>query len=311
MSVCKTSNGGTTWPIKKNLGTGGYGYTSCRDIAVAPSNPSIVYAGGDEDSYIKIFRSADSGNSWSDATGNLSSLHSANDRIYAIWITPNDPNTLLVGSTEGAFKTTDAGANWSPTLLNHSTSAFAYFQATDTLYAATESQGVYSTEDRGTSWQQLNDGLGCRRTLCADLDKENGLLYIGTDGGSVWRLNVGFPGLLRIDLNDDGLVDLTDFIIFASRWKDTCSEPGFCQGCDFDTNGSVNAVDLFYLTDNWLLCQVDLNLDGAVNFTDLAIFAHSWRQMCSEPDWCLDCDFDHSGSVDYADLLKFVNLWLW
>lgn len=55
----------------------------------------------------------------------------------------------------------------------------------------------------------------------------------------------------------------------------------------------------------------DLDLDGAVNFTDYVIFANHWMyQNCATSNWCDGTDFDQSGSVDVADLATFAEYWL-
>jgi hypothetical protein len=173
----------------------GHYRSSCRDIAVAPSNSSIVYAVGQIDDYAKIWRSEDAGNSWIDITENLESMHTRYDLIYAIWVAPENPYNLIVGTSNGVYRTMlkrdPRICDWNPTPLTFSTRAFAYDHAKGTLYAATEREGVYYTNDRGLSWGQLNDGLESLETLCIGLDSENDLLFIGTDGGSVWRLNLG------------------------------------------------------------------------------------------------------------------------
>jgi len=208
MAVCKTTDGGRTWGTRINLGNEGNSWTSCRDIAVAPSNPSIVYAGGQVDDYVKIWRSDDAGNSWVDITENLDSFHSRYDLVYAIWVAPDDLYALVVGTSNGVYRTTLRGrdpkiSDWSLTPLTHSTRAFAYDQAKGILYAATESQGVYYSEDRGSSWLELNDGLDYLKTLCIGLDSENDILFIGTDGGSVWRLDLGETSLSDVHLNSE------------------------------------------------------------------------------------------------------------
>ena len=208
MSVYKTTDGGRTWGTRRNLGNEGDYWTSCRDIAVAPSNPSIVYAVGQVDDYVKIWRSDNAGNSWADITENLDSFHSRYDLVYAIWVAPDDPYALVVGTSKGVYLTTPRGRDpkirdWTLTPLAHSTRAFAYDQAKGILYAATESQGVYYTEDHGSSWLELNDGLGYLKTLCIALDSENDILYIGTDGGSVWRLDLGETSLSDVDLDSE------------------------------------------------------------------------------------------------------------
>ncbi|MCJ7777428.1 MAG: dockerin type I domain-containing protein, partial [Sedimentisphaerales bacterium] len=60
-----------------------------------------------------------------------------------------------------------------------------------------------------------------------------------------------------------------------------------------------------------VMCRVDLDLDGAVNFTDYAIFANHWMdETCCDPNWCEGTDFDKSGSVDMLDLATFARYWL-
>ena len=47
-----------------------------------------------------------------------------------------------------------------------------------------------------------------------------------------------------MDLNNDGILNFSDFAIFACYWmNNTCSEPDWCEGSDFDKNGRVDFVD--------------------------------------------------------------------
>lgn len=251
MSICKTTNAGAAWGERRQLGSGGDYYTSCWDIAVAPSDSAIVYAGGQENGYVKVLRSPDAGNTWIDITEGLASMHSRYDIVYALWISPYDPNTILASTSKGVFANTfiRQGRNltrtWIPTPLEYATRAFAYYPAKETVYAATQDQGVYFTADGGSSWQELNDGLEILTTLSIGLDSENGWLFVGTDGGAVWRLNV-------IELNNDGVVDFGDLAIFANKWMDTCSGTDWCQGCDLNSSGKVDFKDLLNLANHWL-----------------------------------------------------------
>jgi len=232
MSVLKSTNGGISWPTRRTIGQGGYG-TSCQSIAVAPSDSAIIYAGGQIERYPKVFRSNDAGNTWSDITDNLVPMHRQGDAVNAIWVSPYNQEMLLVGTPEGVFQRTVVGrgqsSTWVPTTIEIPTVAFAYDQAEGTVYAATV-QGVYSTNDAGTTWQQVNDGLGCLEILCIDFEPENRLLYVGTDGGSVWRLALGpssSPGQEFFVVVDD-FEDYTDFEpdrIF-DIWMDGWDIPG-------------------------------------------------------------------------------------
>jgi hypothetical protein len=236
MAVIKTTNGGISWPNRSFPGTGDYG-TSCDAIAVAPSDSAIVYAGGQVGRYPKIFCSTDAGNTWSDITDNLITMHSRGDVVSAIWVSPYNHETLLVGTSEGVFQRTVVGrglsSTWIPTTIEYPTVDFTYDPADDTVYAAT-TQGVYSTNDAGSTWQQLNEGLECLDILCIDFEPENRLLYVGTDGGSVWRLALGpsdSPGQEYFVVVDD-FEDYTDFPpdrIF-DIWMD---------GWDIPANGAI------------------------------------------------------------------------
>jgi len=170
MAVIKTTNGGISWPNRSFPGTGDYG-TSCDAIAVAPSDSTIVYAGGKVGQYPKVFRSTDAGNTWSDITDNLVTMHSQGDTVSAIWVSPYDHETLLVGTPEGVFQRTVVGrgisSTWIPTAIEYSTVDFIYDPAEGTVYAATI-RGVFSTNDAGSTWQEINDGLACLDILCID-----------------------------------------------------------------------------------------------------------------------------------------------
>jgi len=56
----------------------------------------------------------------------------------------------------------------------------------------------------------------------------------------------------------------------------------------------------------------DFSDNGIVNFGDFAILAYYWQEyVCEEPDWCEGCDFDRSERVDFVDLRRFGENWLW
>lgn len=56
-----------------------------------------------------------------------------------------------------------------------------------------------------------------------------------------------------MDLNQDCLVDLADFALFASQWlRYDCVTPDWCEGADFDMSGDVAMEDLAELVTLWL-----------------------------------------------------------
>lgn len=192
MAVIKSTNAGASWPISSFPGTGGYG-TYCEAVAIAPSNPAIVYAGGQVDYQPKVFRSANGGTTWEDVTSNLVAMLPRYGAVNAIWVSPYNPAAVLVGSYGGVFRWTSYGrgqnSTWNPTTITYPTQDFAYDEPRGCVYAATN-RGVFQTDDEGVTWQPVNDGLGHLDSLCLDIDPRGRLLYAGTNGGSVWRLSL-------------------------------------------------------------------------------------------------------------------------
>lgn len=182
-NLWKTTNNGTTWkPIFEKESSFAIG-----DVAVAPSNPDVVWVGTGEvlmarSSYAGtgVFKSTDAGETWTNM-GLQDSHH-----IAQVVIHPHDPDTVWVAAighlyTEneerGVFRTTDGGETWERVLyVDDRTGAIELVidpGDPDTLYAAMwersrkawghdthgPGSGVYKSTDGGASWQQLGDGL--------------------------------------------------------------------------------------------------------------------------------------------------------
>ena len=60
----------------------------------------------------------------------------------------------------------------------------------------------------------------------------------------------------------------------------------------------------------YTLPNPNINSDHIVNFIDFSIFAGQWANSCIVPDWCNGADLNHSGTVDFNDLLIMVENWL-
>ena len=205
MCIIRSDDGGRRWRTRYKLPSeSGQQTASCKDIAVAPSNPMIIYAGGVEapdwsEQYGKVFRSADAGESWADITNNLDSLHAIEDsapysyyskywHLYTLLVHPTDSETVFVGTDRGIFRTTDGGATWNSTGFLESIQTFAFDQSAEIVYAGTAYSGVYYSRDGGQTWQAINQGLDCLKPRCMDIDPANGYLFIGTQGGGAWRI---------------------------------------------------------------------------------------------------------------------------
>src|SRR2546425_2080127 len=160
-------------------------------LAVAPSNPSIIYA---RTSDRGVFKSTDGGASWN-ATGGLKDVF-----VWTLAVDPSNPDTLFAGThSNGVLKSTDGGASWSTTgLTNIPVSALAIAPSNSTtLYAVIGGYyaGLYKSTDGGASWNWSAAGLTnvLFGSLVFDPQNENTVyaasesgVFKSTDGGATW-----------------------------------------------------------------------------------------------------------------------------
>ena len=118
------------------------------DLAVPkvdPKNPDVVYT-----TSTVTWRSADGGKSWTGIRG-----APGGDDYQNIWINPNNPDTILLVSDQGAIVTVNGGVTWS-SWYNQPTAQF-YHVITDNqypyrVYGGQQESGSVGTASRG------NDG---------------------------------------------------------------------------------------------------------------------------------------------------------
>jgi photosystem II stability/assembly factor-like uncharacterized protein len=210
--VWKTTNGGRVWkPIFDDARVASIGA-----LALAPSNPDIVYVGtGEETVGNGVYKSIDAGKSWTNI-GLRDGRY-----ISQIIVDPKNPDIVLVsardyfraGPERGIFKTTDGGKTWNRVFFkDDKTSVVEMAAAPDDpkiIYAATynlqvdpdfrralgsESQ-IQKSTDEGATWQQLS-GTGLPQTGRGTI----GLAVAPTTGGKRVYAIIN-SGLFR---SDDG-----------------------------------------------------------------------------------------------------------
>jgi photosystem II stability/assembly factor-like uncharacterized protein len=172
--VWKTTDGGTTW---KNVSDGHFETGSVGALAVAPSDPNVVYAGMGE-APIRgvttshgdgVYRTTDAGRTWTHLG------LEGTEHISMVAVHPSDPDRAWVAAQ---------GSAWQPT----------------------EERGVYRTKDGGATWERVlfvSDSAGASdlsmdatnpRVLYAafwDHDREPWLVRSGGPGSGIWKTTDG------------------------------------------------------------------------------------------------------------------------
>jgi photosystem II stability/assembly factor-like uncharacterized protein len=183
----KTEDNGTSWAPVFDQAT-----SLCMGaVAVAPSNPDIVWVGTGEGNILRsvsigdgVYRSTDGGKTW-DHMGLKDTRH-----ISRIVIHPKNPDIVYIAALghawgqnadRGVFKTTDGGKTWEKALyIDDTTGATdlamdpnepdilyvcAYTFRRDPFSGSTPrteygtNAGIYKTTDAGKNWTHLKNGL--------------------------------------------------------------------------------------------------------------------------------------------------------
>jgi photosystem II stability/assembly factor-like uncharacterized protein len=183
--VFKTADGGDTWAPVSDRHFGG----TIGAIAVAESNPDIVYVGGGEfpirgntSHGDGVYKTTDGGRTWA-YMGLVETRHISKIRIH-----PKNPDIAYVAALgpvfgaspdRGIYKTTDGGRSWSKILFRNDTTG-----AIDLSMDASNPEVLYAGlwHAYRKPWQLVSGGAGSG-------------LFKSTDGGRSWKEITRNPGL--------------------------------------------------------------------------------------------------------------------
>lgn len=180
----RSTNGGVTWaPTFEKYGT-----VSIGDVAIAPSNPDVVWLGTGEHNNQRsahwgdgVYKSTDGGVTWANM-GINQIFHTGRIAIH-----PKDPDTVYVaamggmftpGGDKGVYKTTDGGKTWAVVLKGaNETTGFIDIaidpKNPNIVFAAAMDRirrpwnyidygpgaGIFRSTDGGKSWKKLDNGI--------------------------------------------------------------------------------------------------------------------------------------------------------
>jgi len=179
----KTTNNGTTWQAVFDK----EGVSTIGDVAIAPSDPSVVWVGTGEPNNRQssswgdgAYKSLDAGKTWQKM--GLAAVH----HIGRIVIHPKNPDVVYVAALghlwgpnpeRGVYKTADGGKTWTQVLKISEDVGVSDIamdpESPDTLYAAAyqrrrvpygfngggSGSAIYKTTDGGATWKRLVKGL--------------------------------------------------------------------------------------------------------------------------------------------------------
>lgn len=220
--------GATAWQYVET----GYPSLAVSSIVIDSLNPDIMYIGTGENygyqySYngldirvtrgmygIGILKTTNGGVSW---TKSLDWSYNSRRGVWKVLFNPLNRNILYAATSEGVWKTNDAGASWQQ-ILNYQMVMDIEINPVDTsvLYISignlnndipNANLGIYKTTNSGANWIKLSGGLPAAWTgkttidiykrnpgrivasVANDLSSQG--IYVSTNAGSSWTLQTG------------------------------------------------------------------------------------------------------------------------
>jgi len=202
----KTTDGGKTWTsIKQGI----IEDSDVFSIVVDPKQSNVVYLSACSG----IYKSEDGGDKFTGGVGvnKAQGIPSTARRTLVLTQDPNHLDTVFAGTTEGLYRSFDAGKYWMKTTGADAIVNDVYVDPENSKHVllATDRRGVLASDDGGDSFVPSNSGFSARQitaftgdaqhpaTVYAGVvnDKESGGVFVSHTGGLSWKqLSNGLDG---------------------------------------------------------------------------------------------------------------------
>jgi len=273
--VFKTTDGGNTWvPMTDKYFGGTIGY-----IAVAPSNPDIVYVGGGEfpvrgnvSHGDGMWKTTDGGKTWA-FLGLADTRHISRVRVH-----PTNPDLVYVGAQghvwgpnaeRGVFRSKDGGKSWAKILYRNDSTGIAdlamdptnpsvlyagfwqVYRKPWTLESGGKGSGMFKSTDGGDTWSEITRNKGLPAGLWGNI----GISVSGANAQRIYaNIEAEEGGIFR---SDDG----------GATWTRTNAERKLRQRAWYYTkvHADPKNADVVYVNN----VSFQVSRDGGKTFSNL------------------------------------------
>jgi photosystem II stability/assembly factor-like uncharacterized protein len=167
----KTRDGGRTWyPISKGL----IDDSDIMTLTVDRQRPPVIYA----TACSGIYRSVDAAARWTKIRG----IPSSSRRTRAFAQSPNDPQLLLAGTTEGLWLSRDGGAAWQQATRKDIVLNAVLALPSGVVLLGADGIGVLRSDDGARTFTASNDGFSERFVSRLAFDAQGGRILVGIWG---------------------------------------------------------------------------------------------------------------------------------
>lgn len=213
--VYKTTDGGSTWRLLTGAPNGNAAGRIV--VAVAPSNPQVVYVSAQGTSpfgsLYKFMRSDNGGSTFTDLTA-ATPNYMGGQGWYDTTLVADPVNSAIVyaGGQNGLLRSANSGANWTDISSSGALTAphvdhhGAAFDANG-RYLDGDDGGIYRLDDPGTvTWTQLNGNLNTIQFQGLGLHPSNPNTVLGGSQDNGVSMYNGNPGWTLVEGGDGGKV---------------------------------------------------------------------------------------------------------
>jgi photosystem II stability/assembly factor-like uncharacterized protein len=174
--VYRTTSAGSSWQAA------GLDGKTVFSVMVDRSNAAIVYASTDAAGG-SLWKTLDSGAHWSQVKSGLDGLD-----VLSLSQHPSQNNTVYAGTSQGVFKSINAGASWSRLGLNgQPVYALLANPYSENSLAAGTTSGLFISRDEGGSWIIMPGLVNPEVWSLAVGAQSTDSLFIGTRASGVYR----------------------------------------------------------------------------------------------------------------------------
>ncbi|MCD4772071.1 MAG: PKD domain-containing protein, partial [Bacteroidales bacterium] len=261
-------------------------------IAIHPTNTDIIYIGtGDNDhndNYsIGVLKSTDAGQTWN--TTGLDWTIYQNRTISKLLINPNDPDILFAATTNGIYRTTNAGSSWTNIFAGNIDDMEFKPGDPNTIYAVTKR--FYKSVDGGNNFTETTGVSNASRVQIAVTEDNPDYVYFFSSATGIYRSeNSGDSFTLRSSQPNQGSQAWYDLAFCVSHenaeevhlgeintWKSTNGAQSWTKTTDWTWGNSIGYTHcdihemvfyggVLYVGSDGLICK---STDGASTWTNL------------------------------------------
>ncbi len=275
LEVYVSTDEGLSWTIHTLAGTGSP-YRENGAIGIDASG-SVIYAGSQVEG--PLYKSTDGGVSWRRLSSSV--LYDP----YSIAVDPDHPDSIVVGTWSGVYRSADGGGTWSRSFPEIPVPEVRADPSNFSRLIAASHAGMLASLDGGVSWSPGNEGLtaGAQATArCVDWVPSARITLMGTWEGA-WRTVESNTRVLSIGVGGSGTTSPSPgdhyFRLNAVASVTAIPSDGYAfVGWTGDAEGTANPLEITMSDNRSVVANFQRALFAPVDFAAVKDIARSLLQ---------------------------------